>query len=94
MIDVALTMAKAWPEGADAVGQVLAAADKDTDPYLWAAITFLADRMPDSDPDAIAWTKIVRNRAAVSGAAKGAHAAAADQKAASLQDVLDFIPEA
>ena len=94
VIDVALTMAKAWPEGADAVGQVLAAADKDTDPYLWAAITFLADRLTDSDPDAIAWTKIVRNRAAVSGAAKGAHAAAADQKAASLQDVLDFIPEA
>lgn len=94
VIDVALTMAKAWPEGADAVGQVLAAADKDTDPYLWAAITFLADRLPDSDPDAIAWTKIVRNRAAVSGAAKGAHAAAADQKSASLQDVLDFIPEA
>lgn len=94
VIDVALTMAKAWPDGADAVGQVLAAADKDTDPYLWAAITFLADRLPDSDPDAIAWTKIVRNRAAVSGAAKGAHAAAADQKAASLQDVLDFIPEA
>lgn len=94
VIDVALTMAKAWPEGADAVGQVLAAADKDTDPYLWAAITFLADRLPDSDADAIAWTKIVRNRAAVSGAAKGAHAAAADQKATSLQDVLDFIPEA
>lgn len=94
VIDVALTMAKAWPEGAAAVGQVLAAADKDTDPYLWAAITFLADRLPDSDPDAIAWTKIVRNRAAVSGAAKGAHAAAADQQAASLQDVLDFIPEA
>lgn len=93
VIDVALTMAKAWPEGAGAVGQVLAAADKDTDPYLWAAITFLADRLPDSDPDAIAWTKIVRNRAAVSGAAKGAHTAAADQKAASLQDVLDFIPE-
>lgn len=94
VIDVALTMAKAWPEGAAAVGEVLAAADKDTDPYLWAAITFLADRLPDSDPDAIAWTKIVRNRAAVSGAAKGAHAAAADQKAASLQDVLDFTPEA
>ena len=94
VIDVALTMAKAWPEGADAVGKVLAAADKDTDPYLWAAITFLADRLPDSDPDAIAWTKIVRNRAAVRGAAKGAHAAAADQKAASLQDVLDFMPDA
>ena len=94
VIDVALTMAKAWPEGAAAVGQVLAAAEKDTDPYLWAAITFLADRLPDSDPDAIAWTKIVRNRAAVSGAAKGALTAAADKKAASMQDVLDFIPEA
>lgn len=89
VIDVALAMAKAWPEGATAVGRVLAAADKDTDPYLWAAITFLADRLPDADPDAIAWTKIVRNRAAVSGAAKGAHAAA-QQEAGNLQGVFDF----
>ncbi|HZK36705.1 MAG TPA: hypothetical protein VFC57_07130, partial [Aeromicrobium sp.] len=90
VIDVALTMAKAWPDGAAAVGHVLAATDKETDPYLWAAITFLADRLPDSDPDAIAWTKIVRNRTAVTGAAKGAHAAAADSDAARRQGVLDF----
>lgn len=90
VIDVALAMAKAWPDGADAVGQVLAAADKDSDPYLWAAITFLADRLPDSDPDAIAWTKIVRNRTAVTGAAKGAHLAATEREAASLQGTLDF----
>lgn len=93
VIDVALTMAKAWPDGADAVGQVLAAADKDSDPYLWAAITFLADRLPDSDPDAIAWTKIVRNRLAVTGAARGAHVAAAAQENAALQGVLDFSGE-
>lgn len=90
VIDVALAMAKAWPEGIDAVGQVLAAADKDTDPYLWAAITFLADRLPDSDTDAIAWTKIVRNKSAVAGAAKGAHMAAEEQAAAEQQGKLDF----
>lgn len=90
VIDVALALAKAWPDGIDAVGEVLAAADKDTDPYLWAAVTFLADRLPDSDPDAIAWTKIVRNKSAVTGAAKGAHVAAEAKAEADRQEVLDY----
>lgn len=90
VIDVALAMARAWPDGIAAVGEVLAAADKDTDPYLWAAVTFLANRLPDSDPDAIAWTKIVRNRPAVTGAAKGAHVAADARVEVDRQEVLDF----
>jgi len=90
VIDVALAMAQAWEDGIAGVGEVLAAADKDTDPYLWAAVTFLADRLPDSDTDAISWTKIVRNKSAVTGAAKGAHVAAEAKAEADRQEALDF----
>lgn len=93
VIDLALAMAKAWPEGAGGVGQVLAAADKESDPYLWAAVTFLADRLPDSDPDAIAFTGIVRARGAVTAAAKGVHIADEKQRLADEQPTLDFSGE-
>ena len=57
VIDVALAMAKVWPEGLDAVGEVLAASQRDpTDPYLWAAISFLSSRLSEADPDATALT--------------------------------------
>ncbi len=66
VIDVALAMAKAWPDGLDEVGQQLAASQRTTDdPYLWAAMNFLSSRLPEGDPDAIAWTGIVRNRRGV-----------------------------
>lgn len=71
VINVALAMAGAWVEGLDAVGAVLVAADRDgDDSYLWGALAFLADRLPDADPDAIAWTGILRNRRNVGTAAK------------------------
>lgn len=71
-IDVALRMAKRWTDGLDAVGEVLIDAGRDADDaYLWATISFLADRLPDSDPDAIAWTGILRNRKNVGSAARG-----------------------
>ena len=63
VIDVALAMARAWPEGLDRVGEVLVASGRGfDDTYLWAALSFLADKLPDSDPDAVAWTGILRNR--------------------------------
>jgi len=93
VIDVAMAMAKAWTDGAAGVGQVLAAADKESDPYLWAAVTYLADRLPDSDPDAIAFTGIVRARNAVVGAARGVHVAEERQRLADAQPTLDFSGE-
>jgi adenine-specific DNA methylase len=72
-IDIALAMASALADGLDAVAEVLVASGRDADvddPYLWAAIAFLADRLPDTDPDAIAWTRILRNRTSVSSATK------------------------
>ncbi len=72
VIDVALAMAKAWPAGLDAVGEVLDAAGRDPDDaYLWGAMSFLADKLPDSDADGIAWTSILRNRRNVASAAHG-----------------------
>ncbi|MEZ5116076.1 MAG: hypothetical protein R2737_07395 [Candidatus Nanopelagicales bacterium] len=85
VIDVTLAMAGAWAEGMDAVGAVLAASGREDDPYLWAAVKFLSNRLPESDPDAIAWTKIIRNQSGVTASARGA---AAD--AASVQESLDF----
>lgn len=76
VIDVALGMARAWPEGLDAVGEVLTLAGRqDDDSFLWAAISFLADRLPDADPDALAWTGMLRARKGVQAAARGVSAA-------------------
>ncbi|MGH1525958.1 hypothetical protein ACRAWC_18640 [Leifsonia sp. L25] len=61
VIDVALGMASAWRDGLDAVAGVLLASERDDqDSFLWAAIRFLSDRLPDADPDAIAWSGILR----------------------------------
>ncbi|MGH3500947.1 MAG: hypothetical protein ACRDQA_08645 [Nocardioidaceae bacterium] len=63
VIDVALAMAKAWPEGLDGVSEILAASQRSLDdPYLWAAMTFLSSKLPEADPDAIAWTGLVRSK--------------------------------
>lgn len=78
VVDVALAMAQVWPDGLDAVGEVLTAAGRqEDDSFLWAAISFLADRLPDADPDAIAWTGLLRSRPGVQSAARGMIAARA-----------------
>ena len=95
VIDVALRMAKAWPDGLDAVAEVLASAGRGAeDAYLWAAISFLADRLPESDPDGIAWTGILRNRRNVGNAAQGVLAAKArgrvEAERLAAQGTFDF----
>jgi hypothetical protein len=70
-IDVALAMAEAWKGGLDAVGQVLLAAGRDgEDAQLWAALSFLSTRLPEGDPDVIAWTALVRNRRGIKTVAR------------------------
>jgi putative DNA methylase len=72
VIDVALAMARAWPEGLSAVAEILAASGRDSeDPHLWAAIGFLSARLPDADPDVQAWNGIVRGRRTVASATLG-----------------------
>ena len=71
VIDVAMAMAKAWPEGLDAVGEVLAASQRSLDdPYLWAAMTFLSSKLPEADPDAVVWTGLVRSKRGIGTATR------------------------
>lgn len=63
VIDVALAMARAWPSGLDEVAEVLAAAEKDAeDSYVWATLGYMSSLLPEGDPDALAWTSLVRAR--------------------------------
>ncbi|MGH2596028.1 MAG: DUF1156 domain-containing protein [Actinomycetota bacterium] len=71
-IDVALAMAAGWADGLDAVADVVSRAARDSnDAYLWATIRFLADRLPESDPDAVIWNRLIQNRKSVRGAVEG-----------------------
>lgn len=78
-IDVALALAATSDDGLDAMGRVLASADRDSDDaHLWAAIAFLADRLPDNDSDAVAFTRVLRTRTTISRFADAAAASTAD----------------
>ena len=72
VIDVAMAMAKAWPDGLDEVAQVLVAAERDADDaYLWATLGYLSSLLPEGDPDAVAWTSLVRARRGIGNVARG-----------------------
>ena len=84
-IDVAMAMAKAWPEGLDAVADVLVTTGRDTaDNYLWAAIGYLSSLLPEGDPDAVAWTSLVRGRSGIGAVTRGV--VSARREAAELQE--------
>jgi putative DNA methylase len=84
-IDVAMAMAKAWPDGLDAVAEVLVATGRDAaDNYLWAAIGYLSSLLPEADPDAVAWTSLVRGRSGIGAVTRGV--ASAHREAAKLQN--------
>lgn len=70
VVDVALALAAASEDGLTGMGEVLAASGRGADDaYLWAAIKFLADKLPDSDPDALAFTRVMRTREGIANAA-------------------------
>ncbi|MBT2248358.1 DUF1156 domain-containing protein [Arthrobacter sp. BHU FT2] len=72
VIDVAMAMAHAWAGGLDEVAQVLVNAQRDEDDaYLWATLSYLSSLLPDADPDAIAWTSLVRARRGIGQVARG-----------------------
>jgi putative DNA methylase len=71
IIDIALALAAASESGLEEMGQVLVGAQRAAnDTYLWATIQFMADKLPDNDPDAIAFTRVLRNREGVTNAAE------------------------
>lgn len=70
VIDVALAMAKAWPDGLDAVAEVIVSAARDNDDqYLWSAIAYLANRLPEGEADVSSWNNLQRARRSVDVAA-------------------------
>lgn len=72
VIDVAMAMAKAWVDGLDEVAQVLVAAEREADDaYLWATLGYLSSLLPEGDPDAVAWTSLVRARRGIGNVARG-----------------------
>ncbi|MEV8397211.1 DUF1156 domain-containing protein [Streptomyces niveus] len=88
VIDVALALAAASEEGLQAMGQVLALAEySPDDTFLWAAVQFLADRLPTNDSDSVRFTRVLRNRAGVVNAAEAA--AASDHEKDQLQLIDD-----
>jgi len=64
VIDVVLAMARAWKEGAiEEVAAVLVAAGREAnDEQIWATISFLVEKLPEADPDALTWTALTRTR--------------------------------
>jgi adenine-specific DNA methylase len=94
VVDVALAMAKAWSEGLDAVGEILAASGRGTDdPYLWAAMKFLSTKLPETDPDGMAWTGLVRSKSGVTSAVRQVATAAAHTEAQNKQRSLFDVAE-
>jgi putative DNA methylase len=84
-IDVAMAMAKAWPDGLDTVAEVLVATGRDTaDNYLWATIGYLSSLLPEADPDAVAWTSLVRGRGGIGAVTRGV--VSARREAVDLQE--------
>ena len=72
IIDLAWALARALPNGLDDVGDEIHRSGRDPDDqYLWAALKYLSAHLPEADPDAAAWTALVRNRRAVVSAARG-----------------------
>ena len=72
-IDVALSLARAWSSGLDVVGEMLAVAGRDAeDDQLWAAMAYLSTRLPEGDPDRLAWAGLARARRQVGTAVRRA----------------------
>lgn len=67
--EVVRGMAAAWPQGTEAVAQVIEQADVGaTDQYLWAVADWLSTKLPDSDPVSGALAAIKRNKPAIQAA--------------------------
>ncbi|WP_207547340.1 DUF1156 domain-containing protein [Mycolicibacterium conceptionense] len=87
VIDVVLALASASEDGLADMGEVLAAAGRTAeDSYLWAAVKFLADKLPAADPDSIALMRVQRNREGISQAAQSFTTAEVKRKKEREQD--------
>jgi hypothetical protein len=71
VIDMALALGRSSDAGLEAMGEVLVASGRASDDaYLLAALKFLAERLPGSDPDAISFTRVLRSRTGLGNVVK------------------------
>jgi adenine-specific DNA methylase len=73
VIDVVFAVAEAG-RSVSAVAEVLAATGRAEDPFVWAAMSELADLLGEADDDGAVWTWVVRNRAAVTSGSQAVEA--------------------
>jgi adenine-specific DNA methylase len=93
VFDVALAMAAEGKRLSHAA-EVLIAADKIEDPYVWAAVRALSDAVPEADRDGESWTYLVRHRQAVASTTRNVAVARQreleDAEKASAQGTLEL----
>ena len=91
VVDVVFAVAIAG-KSVSAVAEVLAVSGRTTDPFVWAAMTELADLLGEADTDGEVWTWVVRNRASVMSGSQSIETArfrrVEEQKAERLQGEL------
>ncbi|MFG1818265.1 hypothetical protein ACGFIF_31185 [Kribbella sp. NPDC049174] len=87
VIDVALALAAASDDGLSVMGEILVASKRSADDtYLWAAIKFLADRLPDSDADSIFFNRVLRTRSGITSAAEAVSASGEQERRRQVND--------
>ena len=91
VIDVVFAVAVAG-KSVSSVAEVLAASARTNDPFVWAAMTELADLLSEADADGEVWTWVVRNRTSIISGSRSIETARArrteERKAEQLQGEL------
>jgi hypothetical protein len=80
-------LARAWGEGLDAVADVMTASGREDadDHQLFAAMAYLASRLPDGDVDRQAWISLARNRRGLATRTAASVAARRQQAEAAIE---------
>ncbi|MCY3851370.1 MAG: hypothetical protein OXF75_11325 [Acidimicrobiaceae bacterium] len=91
VIDLVFAVASAG-KSVGAVAELLATSGRTDDPFVWAAMTELADQLGEADIDGEVWTWVVRNRTAIASGSQSIETARArraeEREADELQGAL------
>lgn len=87
LIEVLFALARAWGEGLDAVADVMTTSGREDadDHQLFAAMAYLASRLPDGDVDRQAWISLARNRRGLATRTAASVAARRQQAEAAIE---------
>ncbi|WP_067697085.1 DUF1156 domain-containing protein [Nocardia jejuensis] len=83
-IDIALALARAWRAGdlQDVANELAASGKEGDDEHIWATIAFLSAKLPEADPDTLAWAELTRVRRSIIAAAHNLTGGRAEQTGA------------